>query len=328
MGVADRLHALGARRLHLHLVESPGGAGTRAALEDELDRRGFVVATSPAAADGLVVAGAVPSSMSTAVDLVWSQLPGPRAGRTVAACEDAPGAVDDLRAQLLDRSAQREDARARRRDEVSPWLPDDDHEGHGGHDHGGHDHGAMAPGGIPLAGSAEQDRDGLEMDVLVHPLGPVLAHWPGGLELRATLHGDLVADVAVRRHAAPGHAGSAPSRTWTRWDAAARALALTGDARGARWARGRRAVEAGDAESLGRLSRLLNRSVRWGAMPRACAVALSADLDDTEHLAPLPDEELPALLVGHDLGDARLLVAAHAPRLVPAASSPGGADHA
>ena len=49
----------------------------------------------------------------------------------------------------------------------------------------------MSPDGIPLAEGAE-DRDGLEMDVLHLPLGPVLAHWPAGVVLRVTLHGDVV----------------------------------------------------------------------------------------------------------------------------------------
>ncbi|GMA41922.1 hypothetical protein [Mobilicoccus caccae] len=60
------------------------------------------------------------------------------------------------------------------------------HDAHGDMDHGDMDHGdmdhgdmEMAPGGIPLAGGAE-DRDGLEMDVLEVPLGPVLPHWPPG----------------------------------------------------------------------------------------------------------------------------------------------------
>ena len=54
------------------------------------------------------------------------------------------------------------------------------------------------PDGIPLAEGAE-DRDGLEMDVLHLPLGPVLRHWPAGVVLRLTLHGDVVADAEVTR---------------------------------------------------------------------------------------------------------------------------------
>lgn len=56
----------------------------------------------------------------------------------------------------------------------------------------------MAPAGIPLAEGGE-DRDGLEMDVLHLPLGPVLPFWPAGLILHCSLQGDIVvgADAAV-----------------------------------------------------------------------------------------------------------------------------------
>ncbi|MGK7222761.1 hypothetical protein ACSNO4_08185 [Kocuria flava] len=72
-----------------------------------------------------------------------------------------------------------------------------DHGGHGGMDHSGHGgHGGMdmAPGGIPLAEGGE-DRDGLEMDVLRLPLGPVLPFWPAGLVLRCSLQGDVVVEA-------------------------------------------------------------------------------------------------------------------------------------
>src|SRR5699024_11402590 len=57
-----------------------------------------------------------------------------------------------------------------------------DHSGHSGH--GGHGGMDMAPEGISLA-QGGQDRDGLEMDVLHLPLGPVLPFWPAGLVLTA-----------------------------------------------------------------------------------------------------------------------------------------------
>ncbi|WP_424348558.1 hypothetical protein, partial [Kocuria sp. CH-021] len=65
---------------------------------------------------------------------------------------------------------------------------------HGEMDHGGHGGMDMAPGGIPLAEGGE-DRDGLEMDVLRLPLGPVLPFWPAGLVLRCTLQGDVVVEA-------------------------------------------------------------------------------------------------------------------------------------
>lgn len=54
----------------------------------------------------------------------------------------------------------------------------------------------MAPEGIPLAEGGE-DRDGLGLDVLHLPLGPVLPYWPAGLVLRCSLQGDVVVEAAV-----------------------------------------------------------------------------------------------------------------------------------
>ncbi len=88
----------------------------------------------------------------------------------------------------------------------------------------------MMPAGIPLAEGAE-DRDGLEMDQLHLPLGPVLAHWPAGVVLRVTLHGDVVVDAEVEQ-LATAQAGSGPDDAIVRaarlLDAASSVLALAG----------------------------------------------------------------------------------------------------
>lgn len=78
--------------------------------------------------------------------------------------------------------------------------------GHAGMDMSGHSHMGMgmdmvmdmpSPGGIPLA-SGGDDRDGLEMDELNVPFGPVLSHWPAGLVLRCVLHGDVIVTAKVQ----------------------------------------------------------------------------------------------------------------------------------
>ncbi|ODA71573.1 hypothetical protein [Streptomyces sp. AVP053U2] len=63
----------------------------------------------------------------------------------------------------------------------------DTHEDHQGHDGGGME----MPGGLPMAGQGE-DRDGLTLDRLHVPLGPLLSDWPTGLTLRLVLQGDVV----------------------------------------------------------------------------------------------------------------------------------------
>ncbi|MEW2060280.1 hypothetical protein AB0899_05800 [Streptomyces sp. NPDC007002] len=79
--------------------------------------------------------------------------------------------------------------------EVSPGgerrNTDADHQGHQGH-HGHHGSGDMEmPGGVPMAEPGE-DRDGLTLDRLHLPLGPVLADWPAGLVVRVVLQGDVI----------------------------------------------------------------------------------------------------------------------------------------
>jgi len=284
-------------RPRVHLVEAPGGSPVRWAVEDALEARGWRRTPSPAAADALVVAGRLPDDLRDAADLLWSQLPGPRVRRHVEALAEVDGALDTLPAALRERAAHRDDARERGGDEVSRFLPDDAEDGH------------MSPGGVPLAEGAE-DRDGLEMDVLVHPLGPLLDRWPGGLELRLAIHGDVVADVAVQR--APVTAGAGPAAAW---DAVSTTLALAGDRRGA--AEASRLRRHGSSTTSADGARLRHRLRRWGRvgiLPPAAAGALLAATDTSS--TGVPPTDLPALLRGQDLSDVRLLVAAHAPALL------------
>jgi hypothetical protein len=50
--------------------------------------------------------------------------------------------------------------------------------------------------GLPMADRAD-DRDGLRLDQLHVPVGPVLPDWPAGLVLRLALQGDVVQQAAV-----------------------------------------------------------------------------------------------------------------------------------
>ncbi|WP_328747312.1 hypothetical protein [Streptomyces sp. NBC_00285] len=56
--------------------------------------------------------------------------------------------------------------------------------------------------GLPMADRAD-DRDGLRLDLLHVPLGPVLPDWPSGLVLRLALQGDVVQEATVERVTAP-----------------------------------------------------------------------------------------------------------------------------
>ena len=191
MVVTRWFDSLAVGRAHV-LVAAPRDAfRTRARLERAVVARGWALADSPADADVLAVCGRLDGehgeTLVGAVSSVWTGMPGPRV-RVVVMDEVGVGpALERAAEALLDTRAHAADAESR----------DDGDMDHGDMDHGDMDHGDMAPGGVPLAEGTEDDRDGLEMDVLHVPLGPVLRHWPAGLVLHCTLHGDLVAEARV-----------------------------------------------------------------------------------------------------------------------------------
>ncbi|WP_245667757.1 hypothetical protein [Actinomadura macra] len=54
-----------------------------------------------------------------------------------------------------------------------------------------------SPSGEVAMADRADDRDGLRLDVLHVPLGPVLAHWPAGLRLDLAVQGDVVQSAGV-----------------------------------------------------------------------------------------------------------------------------------
>jgi len=66
---------------------------------------------------------------------------------------------------------------------------------HAGHDHGGHDHGASGfMSMIEVTKDLPRSADGLAMDWIEVPFGPVFPGLPGGLKLTLTLDGDCVTE--------------------------------------------------------------------------------------------------------------------------------------
>lgn len=356
MGLRERLARGATRRVSVLVVETPGWSRARCAVEAELRRRGWRPALSPADADALVICGQPGARLLAAVDLLWEQLPGPRARATVSTASAAPVALDDIRTSLADDLRQRRDAAARSTDPAMGTLVggenapehgdgrdktgsgmDGDDAGGADMDHGDMDHGDMdmpMPGGIPLAGGGE-DRDGLEMDVLHVPLGPILPAWPAGLLLRCTISGDVVteAEADVLEPAGPlppGESlvhGSPPERL----DRAARLLTLAGWGRAATSAARLRdeLLDAADPAAflpaVDRLAARVGRSglLRWSvsgrgdseqvdAYARLLTVlqdARAALAGDSTPLVPIPLDTLPGLVVGRQLASVRLLVA-------------------
>ncbi|MFC4003689.1 hypothetical protein ACFS2C_09950 [Prauserella oleivorans] len=227
------------------VVTVPGGTEARLAVERHVRERGWATALSPAEANMLVVAGASGHALEPFVERIWGLIPAPRTRVDVPAAEDARRELDVAVRALHDAGHQRKQA--------AGTLPaadgqEPEHGGHAGqhsHDtmssghehHGQHGHdmgGIRLPGDVPMADRAK-DRDGLKLDQLTVPLGPVLPLWPPGLVVRASLQGDVIQRAAVelvgvgdaRRDSfwpRSGHRGP----TARRFDASAGLLAVAG----------------------------------------------------------------------------------------------------
>ncbi|MEU7457320.1 hypothetical protein [Streptosporangium roseum] len=310
-------------------VAAPHGTRVRLLAEAELARRGWRPAGTPAVADLLVVCGSPEDALTRAVETVWADTPCPRARvelREDLWPEQVAGALDGAASRLADGPAQRRDAAERvrhqsRRDRGRThghdvdgpgrgngdgWQEhgdghDVDGPGHGnghGHGHGdrdgdghahGHGDGMDGPGGLRMAGRGP-DRDGLTLDRLHVPLGPVLPDWPAGLVVETVLQGDVIQRARVRisggsgverfwdapwlaalagRHVTRGEA--ARRRAASHLDSLGRLLAVSGwdsSATRARRLRDRLLWERPDdglAEDFTRFARRVRRSrpLRW-----------------------------------------------------------------
>ncbi|MGB7364245.1 MAG: hypothetical protein WA931_14535 [Rhodococcus sp. (in: high G+C Gram-positive bacteria)] len=332
MGLRELLAARAVRVAHVLVVEVPGAARTRIAAENEINRRGWQLATSPADADLLLTCGAPGTQLESVLTRVWDQMPGPRARVTALSSDEVAGAIDSAKSELLDDRTQRGDAGER-----STEAPDLD-DTHGEMD--------MAPGGIALADDGA-DTDGLHLDVLHIPLGPVMPHWPAGLVLDCTVQGDLIMGAQSRwidtdRLATDTDDADPRWFAALRCDAVARLLGVAGwDAAADKARRIRDGVVDGDAADLctERMQRLAtrvsrNRILRWslrgitvpgddGAavevhdLPAHWLASAAAALGGaaTETTASFDAEELGSLVTCLDLATARTVVAALAPRL-------------
>ncbi len=349
MGLRETIARAAVSRAHVLIAEAPGAFPQRVALERALDAAGWRPAETAADADVLAVVGEPGPALTELIDRAWDQLSEPRVRIEVREEGDVGSALAQAREALQDTAAQRAGALRRHEHEHE----DEGHDGggeHGGGHHEGHE--GMAPDGIPLAEGAE-DRDGLEMDELHLPWGPVLAHWPAGVVLRLTLHGDLVTDAELE------HLGGAESeaeedgatRAARLLDAAASVLVLAGlPAEAARARRLRDRCLDGTppaGEDLARLATRLRRHrvLRWllGGLVLPGAVGGDADLHDrlvglverareaaAHHSAPAhragpAGEVLPELIRGQELAAVRLWMAATRADLTTAV--PGEVPH-
>lgn len=213
-----------AARPRVLLATMPGGTAVRLAAERSLRLQDLPLAATPAQSDMLLIVGPECSALEAALERLWKDMPAPRArAHAVAEAEVAPELANGRTA--LAHSAQQRmppSAGTGNRPRGGAYEPGEDktsdaggdqHDGraHGGHGdlgddgehggsegHGGHGgHGGMEmPGGLPMAEVAE-DRDGLTLDRLRVPLGPLLADWPAGLTVRLMVQGDVVQQAGL-----------------------------------------------------------------------------------------------------------------------------------
>lgn len=349
-----------ARVPHVLVVPVPGRPDLHMDVEEAVRSRGWPEATGPADADVLVVAGGPGPQLRDVVEGLWQRIPAPRVrvepvgDGTSAELEGALGAVPERLADA--RHARREAAAAAASeppdDRSADDAADEDEHGdeHGDGEHGGghhHHHGAMPlPGGLSMADVAD-DRDGLALDVLHLPLGPVLPEWPAGLVVDVELQGDVIASATARvlDAAEPRPPAPAPVSAAVRdLDALARMLAVAGwpgPAARARVLRDRlRRDEPPDG--LAHLVRTVRRSRTLRLMLRGTASGAGVDVGDLlerrlgriearaagkrvdDPVRPGPTDLGPRL-AGAELAAARLLVAALDPDVdgAVAAAVPG-----
>jgi len=219
VGVTGLLRA-GAARPHVLVAGMPGGAAVRLAAEEQLRHRGWPAALSPADADVLLVAGVPAAGIAAAVETTWAAVPAPRVRAIVTSPGEVTAALDAAQAELATGAPRWLPARD------SAVLPGGDGgaaSGSGGsygaHGMAGHhDMGEMEmgmPGGLPMAERGE-DRDGLKLDRLHVPLGPVLPDWPAGLVVRLVLQGDVVQHAEAGAVGLVDGAGSFWTEPWRR----------------------------------------------------------------------------------------------------------------
>jgi hypothetical protein len=207
---------------------------------------------TPADADILLVTGDAVAPIAKVVEATWQAMPAPRARAAAARPGEVAARLEAARAQLGDRAAQQ--ALAAAGTGPGPLLlggpdsPKPDADGQHGHqaggshgregmDHGhgsgGHMHGADGmgmPGGLRMAERSD-DRDGLRLDQLHLPLGPVLPDWPAGLVLRLTLQGDVIQEAEPE--VLGGGGGSFWDEPWHRAAAGSRITSGEASRRGA-----------------------------------------------------------------------------------------------
>lgn len=113
MGLREQIAALAIGRAHVLIIEVPGERLLRLRTEVLVANAGWIVATSPADADVLLVCGHADGQIVARVDRLWDQMVAPRVRVPVGSSAEIPWSIRTARLALLDEAAQRIDAEAR-----------------------------------------------------------------------------------------------------------------------------------------------------------------------------------------------------------------------
>ncbi|MEU5402235.1 hypothetical protein ABZ348_23400 [Streptomyces sp. NPDC005963] len=247
MDLRDRLWRTAVKVPVVLVAALPGATEVRLEAEAELRRRGWPSADAPAGANLLVVCGNPFPDRDRQLDTVQRNMPQPAVRVVVPRPGDTPQALDAGLARLRasgnvpsggeprhgDGGGHGSPSGHRGAGDAASEGPSDsgstpaahdhsphhdgehtEHDAHGGHaDH--HAHAMSTVAGLPMADRAD-DRDGLRLDQLHLPIGPMLADWPAGLILRCALQGDIVQEVHVDRLPPPPGTTSFWNEPWLR----------------------------------------------------------------------------------------------------------------
>lgn len=157
---------------------------------------------TPRAAAILLVVGTIPDALLPQLHRLHDQLPHPRAtvlwhsgnrlseATTVGGTEDIGASLKDVHRSLLAGNFDTEP-------DILPDVPPNEWRGIGTHGQGGKGMMGGTPYGRPMAMTAADLRDGLELDAYTADFGPFLPMFPPGLALTLTLQGDVIQSVAV-----------------------------------------------------------------------------------------------------------------------------------
>lgn len=178
-------------RPHVLIAAVPGYANLRIAAEAAAARRQAVLATSAADADVLLVAGRPGPQLTRAIDVLWAQLPGPRARVHVATADDLDDAFAVATEVLADTATQRADAHARADTWAGPAGPADTRD-------------TAVARTMPVASQDRHDSADIPDPLPFAPPEPVdeVPHQPG---TDHTAHGKDVGDSAMHGGHPGGH---------------------------------------------------------------------------------------------------------------------------